>query len=259
MDLSLNTNLAVGYKSASQIARRLTEHWVLHQAYCPVCGAAHLDEFENNRPVADFHCVSCTAEFELKSKSGELNHTVPDGAYSTMIERIESRNNPHFFFLNYTKDWTVKDFLLVPNYFFTAEMIFKRKPLPETAKRAGWVGCDINIGQVPNRGRIFIIQNAQVLPKASVTHQMKQSDFIKGKSIASRGWLLDTMRCIDRIKKPHFKLDELYQFEAELRLKYPNNQHIKDKIRQQLQLLRDQGLIEFVARGVYRKVHIHEI
>ena len=40
-----------------------------------------------------------------------------------------------------------------------------------------------------------------------------------------------------------------------LKLKYPENNHIKDKIRQQLQVLRDRGIIEFVQRGHYRKVY----
>ena len=45
----------------------------------------------------------------------------------------------------------------------------------------------------------------------------------------------------------------MYQFEQKLKTKYPNNQFIKDKIRQQLQVLRDKDLIEFVSRGTYRK------
>jgi type II restriction enzyme len=36
--------------------------------------------------------------------------------------------------------------------------------------------------------------------------------------------------------------------------KHPDNRNIKDKIRQQLQYLRDLGLIEFKERGVYRKL-----
>ncbi|MGI0085759.1 MAG: DpnI domain-containing protein, partial [Nitrososphaerales archaeon] len=32
----------------------------------------------------------------------------------------------------------------------------------------------------------------------------------------------------------------------------PNNAHIRDKIRQQLQVLRDMGLIEFLGSGSYR-------
>ena len=30
-------------------------------------------------------------------------------------------------------------------------------------------------------------------------------------------------------------------------------EHIKDKIRQQLQIIRDRGVIEFVSRGIYKK------
>lgn len=259
MDLSLNLTLAEGYKSASQIARRLTEDLVLNQAYCPICGQAPLSDFENNRPVADFHCLRCQSEFELKSKSGDLNKTVPDGAYSTMIERIKSNNNPHFFFLNYSKNWAVRDFMLIPNYFFTPDIIVKRKPLSANAQRAGWVGCDIHVGHVPEAGRVFIVKNAEILPQKMVMKQLNQSHFMVGRKLDARGWLMDTLRCIDRIKKAQFTLDELYQFEAEFRLKYPNNQYIKDKLRQQLQFLRDKNMIEFVARGVYRKVNSDEI
>ncbi|HXL22673.1 MAG TPA: hypothetical protein VOA78_09410 [Candidatus Dormibacteraeota bacterium] len=33
---------------------------------------------------------------------------------------------------------------------------------------------------------------------------------------------------------------------------HPNNAHIRDKIRQQLQLLRDLGLLQFLVPGSYR-------
>jgi len=33
---------------------------------------------------------------------------------------------------------------------------------------------------------------------------------------------------------------------------HPKNKHIPDKIRQQLQVLRDHGIIEFLGRGEYR-------
>lgn len=68
MNLIFDTNLAHGYKSNSQIARLLTENWVLNNSYCPNCGKSPLNEFENNRPVADFHCIECEEEFELKVK-----------------------------------------------------------------------------------------------------------------------------------------------------------------------------------------------
>jgi type II restriction enzyme len=62
------------------------------------------------------------------------------------------------------------------------------------------------------------------------------------------------MNCIDSINNEKFTLDDVYKFEEKLKLKYPNNNFIKDKIRQQLQFLRDKGIIEFSGRGNYKKI-----
>mgnify|MGYP001018571371 FL=1 len=67
------------------------------------------------------------------------------------------------------------------------------------------------------------------------------------------------MNCVDLIQKETFTLDDVYKFEKELQSKYPTNNFIKDKIRQQLQVLRDKGIIEFLGRGVYKKVYDEEI
>ena len=88
MDLSLDLSLIEGYNSKTQQARILTESWVAKNIYCPNCGSNPLNEFENNRPVADFFCKKCSEEYELKSKNGKFSTVIPDGAYSTMIERI---------------------------------------------------------------------------------------------------------------------------------------------------------------------------
>ena len=53
MNLAFNTSLVHGYISNSQIARLLTENWVLNNSYRPNCGEIPLNEFENNRLVAD--------------------------------------------------------------------------------------------------------------------------------------------------------------------------------------------------------------
>ena len=62
------------------------------------------------------------------------------------------------------------------------------------------------------------------------------------------------MKCVDLINKDTFTLDDVYKFESKLKLKYPKNNFIKDKIRQQLQQLRDKGIIEFIGRGNYKKI-----
>ncbi|MEI6488637.1 MAG: restriction endonuclease, partial [Bacteroidota bacterium] len=74
------------------------------------------------------------------------------------------------------------------------------------------------------------------------------------KSIDSKGWILDIMKCVDSINKRTFSLDDVYMFENDLKLKHPENNFIKDKIRQQLQVLRDKGIIEFAGRGNYKKI-----
>lgn len=259
MNLSFNVNLAEGYRSNSQIARRLTEDWVLHNSYCPNCGEIPLMEFENNRPVADFYCKSCSEEFELKSKNGKLSNTITDGAYSTMIERINSNNNPNFFFLTYTKQWTVNDFLIIPKQFFTPEIIIKRPPLAESARRAGWVGCNIDISKVTDSGKVFLVKDTKVIDSNIVKESFNKTLFLREKSKDAKGWILDIMTCIDSIKKESFSLDEVYIFEKNLKEKYPNNNFIKDKIRQQLQVLRDKGIIEFTGRGKYRKVEYENV
>jgi type II restriction enzyme len=60
------------------------------------------------------------------------------------------------------------------------------------------------------------------------------------------------MKCIDQIGKSEFTLAELYRFEEELQQIFVSNRHIKEKIRQKLQILREKVFLEFVGRGVYR-------
>lgn len=70
--------------------------------------------------------------------------------------------------------------------------------------------------------------------------------------LSGRSWLVNVMQCIDRLGKTVFSLDEVYAFEDALRAAYPCNRHIRAKIRQQLQVLRDNNYIEFVGNGRYR-------
>lgn len=156
MDLSFTQALADKYSSSSQKIRVLTEDWVGRTIFCPNCGRKDVSEFENNRPVADFYCQDCKEEYELKSKSGDIGTKIVDGAYSTMIERLGSTTNPNFFVLSYDSlSYSVKNFMVVPKHFFVTAVIEKRKPLAETARRAGWVGCNILLNSVPESGKVY--------------------------------------------------------------------------------------------------------
>lgn len=254
MNLHFNIKLAKEYSSNSQIARILTENWVKENSYCPCCGNLPLNEFENNRPVADFYCGSCNEEFELKSKKGLMSAIINDGAYSTMIERINSNQNPNFFFLTYTKQWSVNNFLIIPKHFFTKGIVVKRKPLAVTAKRAGWIGCNIDISGIADAGKVFLVKDSQIIENEIVKESFNKMLFLREKSVDEKGWILDLMHCVDSIPKEKFTLEDVYKFENKLKIKHPKNNFIKDKIRQQLQLLRDRGIIEFISRGNYKKV-----
>ena len=140
------------------------------------------------------------------------------------------------------------------HHFFTPEIIIKRKPLSDNARRAGWVGCNINITDIPQSGKIFIVKDGKEIDHNKVIDDYARIKELKNNSLASRGWMLDVLSCVERAKEDVFTLKEMYEFCDELQDKHRDNAHVKDKIRQQLQFLRDKGLIEFLERGVYRRL-----
>lgn len=253
MNLNFNSKLADKYTSFSQKIRVLSETWVLNEIYCPGCGI-NLHEYENNKPVADFYCRKCAEDFELKSKKGKIGKKVSAGAYSQLIRRINSPQKPHFFFMSYIADMLkVNDFFVVPKYFFVSEIIEKRKPLANSARRAGWVGSNILFSKIPKAGKIFYIENGKVIDKVDVLNKWQKTVFLKQvKNIDSKGWILDIMNCIDILNKKDFTLQDMYSFEQNLSMIHPENKNIRPKIRQQLQFLRNKGYLEFIDLGKYR-------
>jgi len=224
--------------------------------FCPVCGTPVLGHYEANRPVADFFCNNCKSDFELKSKESKtavIGHKIADGAYETMIQRITSFRNPHLFVMTYA-NWAVNNLLIIPKFFFVPDIIEKRKPLADTARRAGWTGCNIEIGNIPDSGKIFIIKDRKLEDKSKVIDQYQRTLSLQKYKIDSRGWLMDVLKCVERIPNDDFTTQEMYAFVDELKLKYPNNNNVPDKIRQQLQFLRDKGFLQFTTRGHYKKI-----
>jgi len=253
MNLHFDTKLADAYTSFSQKARVMTESWVLSEIYCPSCGSA-IHDYNNNKPVADFYCKKCSEDFELKSKRGKIGKKVSAGAYSQMIKRINSPQKPNFFFMGYIVElWNVNDFFVVPKHFFISEIIEQRKPLAETARRAGWIGSNILFSRIPKAGQIFYIENGKKIDKKAVLEKWQKTIFLKKiKEADAKGWILDIMNCIDELNKKDFLLQDVYRFENELEKIHPDNRNIKPKIRQQLQFLRDKGYLEFIEPGRYR-------
>ncbi len=169
------------------------------------------------------------------------------------VNVLAANNNPNLFLLNYDlKQLSVTDLFVVPKHFFVREIIEKRKPLATTARRAGWIGSDILLSQVPQSGKIFIVRGVQPQPKESVLARWRSTLFLRDQGPEARGWLIEVMKCVETIGKREFRIDDIYAFEDRLSLLYPGNQNMRPKIRQQLQFLRDRGYLDFVSRGNYR-------
>lgn len=67
-----------------------------------------------------------------------------------------------------------------------------------------------------------------------------------------RGWTLDVLNAVRSLGKTEFDLAEVYKSDGKLAKLHPANRHVREKIRQQLQVLRDLGLLEFLGDGEYR-------
>jgi type II restriction enzyme len=237
---------------ASQRVRVMSEEWAASLAYCPACGSP-LEKLKAGLPVADFRCSGCPEEYELKSKAGSFGKKIVDGAYATMMQRLASDTAPNLLLLSYEKASSAPlAFLAIPKGFFRPLTIERRKPLAATARRAGWVGCNILLSEIPEAGRICLVEQATVRPKQEVMHEWRLAGKVGQKRAEMKGWLLDVMLCIDALGQEVFTLNELYAFEEKLALRHPGNSHIREKIRQQLQVLRDLGYLHFETRGNYR-------
>jgi len=65
MQLSFNCQIAANYANPAQIIRVLSESWVKESIYCPNCGGFNIEQYGNNKPVADFHCDKCNEDYEM--------------------------------------------------------------------------------------------------------------------------------------------------------------------------------------------------
>jgi type II restriction enzyme len=98
-----------------------------------------------------------------------------------MIERLQSATNPSFFGLNYSKNLEIINFFVIPKFYFTPEIIERRNPLAPTARRAGWVGCNILLEPIPESGKIYYIQNGKSREKGYVLEDWRKTTFLAEK------------------------------------------------------------------------------
>lgn len=69
-----------------------------------------------------------------------------------------------------------------------------------------------------------------------------------------RGWTLDVLRVIQQLNRLEFTLRDVYGSEKELSALHSENRNVRPKIRQQLQVLRNLGMLKFRGSGRYELV-----
>jgi len=260
LDIGLDPSVAVGYRSLSQKARVITEHWASGNLYCTACPCDRLEPFKANTKVVDFRCPECTARYQVKSKSRFIGNVIANSAYGPKMDAIASGQAPNYIFLCYSPDsWMVTGLFAVPGHFLTPAIVHKRPPLKPTARRSGWVGSNILLGGLPPEARVALVTDSHVLPRTEVRRAWDRFAFLALPESSKGGWGADTLMCLRRIAREtgsdSFSLQEFYRrFEHELGLLHPENRNVRAKIRQQLQILRDNEVIRFLGRGDYRVV-----
>jgi type II restriction enzyme len=251
MNLQCRVELGHAYKAGSQIARVISEDWCRRELYCAACDSDSLLPSRANTPAVDFSCPGCNQSFQLKSLKAWNQKKVVDAGYDSMLRAIRSDRVPNLLLLQYSADWMVRNLLLVPSVFFSETVIEKRAPLNPGARRGGWVGCNILMDRIPQDGKIALVSNG-----STVAEQQVREEFSRVRKLAEvppsvRGWTLDVLTAIRKLGRTRFSLQELYGLEPYLQGIHPRNRNVRPKIRQQLQVLRDLGLIEFTTPGNY--------
>lgn len=87
-----------------------------------------------------------------------------------------------------------------------------------------------------------------------IIRRLKEKEKVLPKPIPRKSELFGWMKLVyERLPSGIFKTSDIYQYEEEFQRIYPENRNIKAKIRQQLQFLRDMGLIKNPSRNRWEK------
>jgi len=252
MNLSMPTEGLNRYVSASQRARICSEAWASRELYCPRCTSDSLNTLPRNTPVLDFRCPICAAGFQLKSGRTSFRNKLTDGAYAQMHSAILSGRTPNLFLLQYQLvPLSVWSLTFIPDFAFTLSALECRRPLAATARRAGWIGCNILLHRIPPDARIPLVKDQQTIPAGQTRGAFQKLKPLATRKAERRGWTLDVLNAIRSLDKSEFSLAEVYSLEGSLARLHPDNAHIRPKIRQQLQVIRDLGLLSFLGNGLY--------
>ena len=241
----------VNLEILAEVRVRVIRGECTRELYCPACDSNRLAASKVNTPALDFSCPECEQLYQLKGLKKWNPKKIVDAGYEAMIGSIRADRIPNLLILQYSRNWSIQNLMVIPRVFFSESVIEKRPPLGAGARRAGWVGCNILLGQIPEDGKISVVSAGREVPQRHVRDEYSRIKRLAELPPSLRGWTVDVLRVIRELRKPRFSLKDLYGFEAELKNLHPKNFNVRPKIRQQLQVLRDLGLLEFASPGNY--------
>jgi type II restriction enzyme len=251
MQLACDVSIASQYKSPPQRARVISESWFSENIYCLACESNRIARTTPNTRATDFLCESCGHRYELKTFTKRPPRSLVDGAYASLIARINASTAPTLCLLGRSESWQVQSLIAIHSSFLTPWVIERRSPLSQNARRAGWVGCNIRLDRIPTDGEIAVISEGVCLPKSEVRRRFRRFLPLANLSADQRGWTTLTLSIIRTLGRNEFALPDLYAREQQFAETYPGNRHVRAKIRQQLQVLRDLGVLTFEGNGQY--------
>jgi type II restriction enzyme len=108
------------------------------------------------------------------------------------------------------------------------------------------------LGNIPPDARIPVVVEGVARSPEAVRKQYARLRPLAGLPHTARGWTLDMLNVVRSIGREEFSLADVYARAAGLERLHPENRHVQQKVRQQLQRLRDLGFLEFLGGGRYR-------
>lgn len=112
--------------------------------------------------------------------------------------------------------------------------------------------------RAPLEARLTLVSAGAIVPRATARRRWRDFSFLKSDPRAKGGWAAEVLGCVREIQGlqgDDFTLTEFYAHcEDQLAGLHPGNRHVRAKVRQQLQVFRDGGVLAFLGAGRYRIV-----
>jgi len=143
-----------------------------------------------------------------------------------MIAAIRPNRQPNLFLLSYHLPFVVTNLSVLPRRFLAEAMAVRRKPLAQTARRAGWIGCNLDLRQIPRSALIPRVVEGKFVAQSQIQDHWKKSEPLDQLSSTARGWAAVVLGIVERIRKPESTLQDIYEHETRVAALFPNNRNI---------------------------------